>query len=417
MGGPFSRLGPIAVALVAAAIALPAPALGAAGETKMRVEVPAAAALGLLGVRIAPLKPAHGGSRTIALPAAAGLAGTATTLLRHRGGISLEAPNGRKARLTSLRLLLGERSVLEATLGGEEIDLFKVLRGGRREISPASGRVQLGDLRLRLTRPAASALAARLGLKALSASRFGSLSTDLSGLIRGDGGKATGAGGDGPVAPGGGSPAPKPTSCPLPSSAGPSADGAPPLALRPAGAVDVTAATVDWHVRESFIRYIATGEGTSPTDGATADPPVLLPGASAALSYDFHFPFASGWLDPGADPSSAADDSAALYFSGGLRFHYSGHGIDLAASAPEIELAGGNSRAIFAVSENGAAAERQVLVNLDLGRAGAITQSGSSYTYDRVPAAIPAGTASSTFAGFYAPGTDFGCFSVSFSTG
>jgi hypothetical protein len=169
-------------------------------------------------------------------------------------------------------------------------------------------------------------------------------------------------------------------------------------------------------VRESFIRYIATGEGTSVSGGATADPPVLLPGASTALSYDFRFPFAEGWVDTGANPASPADDTAALYFDGAVRFQYSGHGIDLLTADPEIELAGAASRAIFSISDNGGAAERQVLVNLDLGAAGAISQSGTSYTYERVPGAIPSGTASSLFAGFYAPGTDFGCFDVSFST-
>ena len=58
-----------------------------------------------------------------------------------------------------------------------------------------------------------------------------------------------------------------------------------------------------------------------------------------------------------------------------------------------------------------------MIVNLDLGRAAAVQVSGSTVTYDRVPGAIPAGTATSTFAGFYAPGTDFGCFTVSYSTG
>ena len=113
-------------------------------------------------------------------------------------------------------------------------------------------------------------------------------------------------------------------------------------------------------MRESFIRYIATGEGTSASGGATADPPVLLPGATTALSYDFRFPFANGWIDTGANPSSPADDTAALYFSGALRFLYSGHGIDLLTSGPEIEIAGGASRAIFSISEDGGAAERQV---------------------------------------------------------
>ncbi len=58
-----------------------------------------------------------------------------------------------------------------------------------------------------------------------------------------------------------------------------------------------------------------------------------------------------------------------------------------------------------------------MLVNLDLSRAAAISASGSTHTYERVPGAIPSGTASSVFAGFYAPGTEFGCFTVSYSTG
>ena len=404
------RLFAIAVgALALAAIALPAQSPAAiSGATKLKLDGPAADALREQGVSIAPIRPASGGARRITLPVAAGLAGSSTTLLRQRGGIELSGEEG-AARLGKLRLLLGKRSLLSAKLGGEEIDLFKVLGGGRRDVEAANGSVRFDNLGLKLTPAGAKALAAELGLKSLPARRFGTLSTKLTGLSRGDSGK-----------PGGGStpsgPAQQSNACPLPSGAGPASDGAPPEAVRPPAAVDVTGATIGWHVRESFIRYIATGEGTTPTGGASADPPVLLPGASAALSYDFHFPFAAGWLDSGADPANPADDRALLRFSGGLRFLYSGHGIDLLTASPEIELNGGASRAIFAVAEDGGAAQRQVLVNLDLSRAGSISRSGSSYVYDRVPGAVPAGTASSTFAGFYAPGTDFGCFTVSFST-
>jgi len=406
--GDIRRLGIAAVALATAAIAMPAGALGASGQTKLKLDGPAANALREQGVRIAPIKPARGGSRAVSLPVAAGLASTRTTLLRQRGGLALTAPGGDIARLTSLRLLLGKRSLVEAKLGGEEIDLFEVMRGGRREFGPASGKVQLSGLRLKLTPGAAKALAGRLDLKPVPAERFGSLATKLSGLARGEGNAGGG--------PAGGGPATKSTACPAPGSAGPPAEGTPPALARPVGAVDVTAASIRWRVRESFIRYIATGEGTSVSAGATADPPVLLPGASTPLSYDFRFPFANGWIDTGANPASPADDTAALYFDGAVRFQYSGHGIDLLTSGPEIELAGPASRAIFAISENGGAAERQVLVNLDLGAAAGISQSGTSYTYERVPGAIPSGTASSVFAGFYAPGTDFGCFDVSFST-
>ena len=277
-----------------------------------------------------------------------------------------------------------------------------------------TGKVRLEGLRLKLTPAAARALAPRLGLDTLPPQRFATLSTALSGLTRGDSGAP--AAGGGPATPTG--PGQKSTACPLPSGAGPAPEDPLPVLGRPPSADDVVGATIEWRVRESFIRYIATGEGTSVSGGATADPPVLLPGASAALSYGFHFPFAGGsWHDAGANPADPADDSALVRFGGAVRFLYSGHGIDLSTAQPEIEIAGAKSRAIFSVSESGGAPTRQVLINLDLSRAGAISASGNGFTYERVPGAIPAGTAASTFAGFYAPGTDFGCATVSFTTG
>ncbi len=410
---PTSRLGGFAtVAIAAAAIALPAQALGADGETKLTLDGPAANALREQGVRITPIKPGSGGGRRVSLPVAAGLAGSSTTLLRHRGGISLTSADGGRARLTKLRLLLGDRSLVEAELGGEEIDLFKVLPGGRREIDAATGSVRLDGLRLKLTRGGARTLAARLGLDALAPRRFGTLASDLAGLTRGGGG---GAAGGSPSSPG--EAARKSTACPLPSGAGPAPEEPLVPAPRPLSATDVVAASIDWQVRESFIRYIGTGEGTSVSGGATADPPVLLSGASAALSYGFHFPFAAGgWHDAGANPADPADDSALVRFGGAVRFLYSGHGIDLTTAEPEIEIAGAKSRAIFSIAESGGAPQRQVLINLDLSRATAISASGHSFTYERVPGAIPSGTATSTFAGFYAPGTDFGCATVSFTT-
>jgi hypothetical protein len=391
---------------------LPAPARGAADTTTLKLDGPAAASLREQGVRIVPLKPASGSQERIVLPVAAGLAGATTTLLRHRGAISLRTANGQKLRLAKLTLVLGKGPRLTAKLGGEDVDLFRVLRGGRRDVDPVAGRVTLNNLRLALTPVAAREIDERLSLsmgrkvvRGLTSRPIGALSASVSGL-------------DAAGTPAGKSPGAQQqaATCPLPGGAGPAPEEPLPVATRPLGAADIVGATIDWQVRESFIRYIGTGEGTSVSGGATASPPVLLPGASAALSYGFQLPFASGWHDDGADPADPADDSALVRFGGAVRFQYSGHGIDLTTAEPEIEIAGAKSRAIFSIAESGKPAQRQVLINLDLSRAGAIKAAGNSFTYERVPGAIPAGTASSTFAGFYAPGTDFGCATVSFST-
>jgi len=395
-----------ALAAVVAAL-VPSAARGAGDTTTLKLDGPAAKSLRDQGVRIVPLKPASGGPRQIVLPVAAGLAGATTTLLRQRGAISLQAPGGKALRLAKLRLVLGKDSRLTAKLGGADVDLFRVLQGGRRDVDPVAGSVALGRLRLKLTATAARQIGERLALERLRPRRFGTLSATVSGL-------------DAAGAPAAKTPAAQQqsTACPLPSGAGPTPEEPLPVATRPPSATDITAATIDWQVRESFIRYIGSGEGTSVSGGATADPPVLLPGASAALSYGFGFPFAGGsWHDSGANPASPADDTALLRGGGAVRFLYSGHGIDLTTAEPEIEIAGANSRAIFAIAESGGAPERQVLVNLDLSRAAAVKSSGNAFTYERVPGAIPSGTAASTFAGFYAPGTDFGCVTVSFATG
>lgn len=373
------------------------------GHGTLKLNGAAAQALRASGVRIAPLGAAAGGAQQVVFPVRAGLVGSSVTVLRLGGGISL-THGKRRLKLAGLRLTLGRRASVAGKIGGESLALFQVLKGGRREIDATRGSVRLSGLRLKLRRSVAREMGQRLRLQQHLPLTFGVLSVTKDGLALGS-----------PPSPGGSEPAN--TGCPLPSTAGPAPEEPPPLAARPPGAVDVTAATISWDVRESFIRYINTGEGTSVFGGTTAAAPEVRPGSSVSLTYTFGFPFASGWHHPGANPSDPADDRAALYYSGGVRFLYSAHGIDLRTSAPEIELAGGASRAIFAVAEEEAAAERQVIVNLDLARAASVHASGATVTYERVPGAIPSGTATSVFAGFYAPGTDFGCFTVSYSTG
>ena len=391
-------------AVLAAILSLPLPsALAADGTSTLRLNGPAAKALRAEGVELSAVKPATGGAQKVVFPIAASLAGKATTLVRHRGAISLQA--GKKAlRVANLTLVLDKRARVEAKLGGERLDLFRVT-GGKRLVDPTAGSINLSGLRLKLTADGAREIGERLGLDSLRSQAFGQLATRVGSVPSGGGPSGGGGGG-----------AAQSSTCPLPSAVGPTPEEPLPAKVKPLGAVDVTSAALDWHVRDSFIRYINTGEGTSVSGGATAAPPVLLPEASQALSYDFRFPFTGGWLDPGASPE-AGDDTALVDFSGAVRFHYSAHGIDLSTADPEIEIAGANSRAIFAISEAGAAAKRQVLINLDLSRAAGVSVSGNTHTYERVPGAIPPGTASSTFAGFYTPGTEFGCVTVSFTTG
>ncbi len=395
-------------ALAAVAVLCTAPAAqGAAGATTMALNGPAAKALQESGVRIAASGAAKNGPNRIVLPVRSGLAGATTTLVRHRGGILLDA-DGAKLRLSSIGISLGRRSLVTARARGKEIDLFRIL-GGKRRVDAGAGTVKLAALRLKLTGAAAALIDRDLDPDLPSEQlrkRFAGLSTSATGLLAG--------GSESPdAAPGGPAGA---SGCPLPSGAGPAPENPPPVATPPSGALGVTSASIDWHVRESFIRYINTGEGTSVSGGASADPPVLLGGASTPLTYDFHFPFAKGWHHAGANPADPADDTAAIYFGGAVRFLYSGHGIDLTTAEPEIEIAGGGSRAIFSIKEDADPAKRQVLVNLDLSRAATISASGNAHVYERVPGAIPSGTASSVFAGFYSPGTDFGCFTVRYTT-
>ena len=150
-----------AVALAAAVVltAPAAPAVAAPGQAALEIGGPAAQTLRAEGVKIAPLGAAKGGAKRIVLPVRTGLVGTTATILRFGGAVSLR--RGKQAlRLSDLRLTLGRRNGLAGKLGGEASGLFRVLKGGEREIDPARGSARLSGLRLRLSRPAARALAA-----------------------------------------------------------------------------------------------------------------------------------------------------------------------------------------------------------------------------------------------------------------
>jgi hypothetical protein len=167
----------------------------------------------------------------------------------------------------------------------------------------------------------------------------------------------------------------------------------PAVPARPAGAVDVTAATVTWHVRDSFVRYLAAGEGITATRGATAEPPATTPESDTPLVYDFHFALRDGWRDP-------AGGRAYLRFAGRVTFSYRDHGIDLDVNDLEVELDGARSRAIARFTGRGDTRpgnRRGVLVDID--PAAGLAQ---------MPGTIPRDTAGAIFAGYYLAGDPFG---------
>jgi hypothetical protein len=175
--------------------------------------------------------------------------------------------------------------------------------------------------------------------------------------------------------------------------------------------VDVTSASIDWHVRPSWIRYVPVND---PFAGAWRAPATTTPECGEPSdhtyghsdTYAFHFPFARGWYH---QPSG----TAAVYFTGGVNFKFEAHGIDLDTKDPEIEVNGASSRAIFRFDgrgETNPGNKRGVLVDL---APGSPSVAGRSVTWDRMPGAIPGdGGSQSVFAGFYLPGERFGCVSL-----
>ena len=352
-----------------------APAQAATGTTTLVLGGAADAGLRATGVTVAPLAPATRAGRTFTLSASARTANPAR--VRHRGGLRLRSRAGRTLGLAAPRVELGALPALTARVAGRRRTLASVRLGRGDVVDRAADSVRIAGARVVLTRGGGALLRKRLGLRGRPTGRIATLAVRA---------------------------APQPPA-PLPGPPpGPSPSTEPIPAARPATAVDVASAQVTWHVRESFIRYIATGEGTSVHDGAVAGEPVLAEGSDVPLTYDFGFPFGAGWFDP-------VSGRAAVRFGGRVHFSFSGHGIALDAAAPELELDGAGSRAIMRI--NG---RREVLVDLRLGEAVAQTVDGMTRTYVQVPGRIPAGTGDSVFAGFYLAGDPFGWFTLSFAT-
>jgi Htaa len=383
-------------ALTAAAAATPAAAQGT-GTTTIAPKGKAVKSLRSQGVKVRTFGPARTRRGRFVLPVSGGLV-SSSAILNQKGGLRLSRRvRGKRRRvdLKRLQLRLGRKSEIVGYLGGNRFAIFSVKApSSRLSLGAANGSASLSGGSVALTRRAGKAIKRKLGLRRMPVGAFGSVSVDA--LVNGSGGSGGG--------PGAGNPGGGPTSGPISDE--------PPVLARPEGAQDVTGASIDWHVRPSWIRYVPVND---PFAGATASPPTTTPECGEASdatygaldTYQFHFPFARGWYH---QPSGMA----AVYFSGAVTFKYPDHGIDLDTKEPEIEInPGGQSRAIFRFDGRGGTNpgnKRGVFVNLAPGTPSSL---GGSVTWDKMPGTIPNdGGSQAVFAGFYPPGARFGCISL-----
>jgi hypothetical protein len=339
-----------ALLALAAVLATAAPAAAAEGTVTIRLgRALAADGISAGGTRLAVVTGTYRAAPTL------GLRGT--LVLRH---------GTRSARFTALRATAGVRATtLSATLAGRRVTLLR--SSGRATLDAAAFRVRLRPSPARLTADGARAIAGRLGLPRLAADPVATLAVDAT------------------------LPPPEPQ-----------------RPARPASAVDVTGASVLWHVRDSFVQYISTGEGISASRGATAEDATVRPGSDARLRYDFSFRFRDGWYDP-------VGGAANVRFSGRVRFAWKAHGIDLVAADPELELVPGTSRAVMRFGGASSPGDRRaVLVEL---APEAPVADGPARTWAPMPGTLPAGTSASVFAGYYLPGDPFGSFALALRTG
>lgn len=391
------------VALVTAALlicAFPTSA-GAAEATGNTTLVVAKGKAKLLKKRAIGLRGIGGAvteGRRTRLQVGGGVVGADGARLTNKGALRLISGKGRKrrvVRLTQLRTVLGPRSLLLGKLNGrgKRRVLFRLrAHPSRLALDGLQGTASLRRARLIWNRGAVRAVSRRLRAAVprgtLGIARVGAVATGTE----------------------------VPASGPI--------SGEPPRLARPASAVDVTGATITWHVRSSWIGYLQTESPKSraeETEGAIPGPAVVesehpclddAGGESKPLVYDYTFPFTEGWYDD-------ATGTAALYARGGLRSLYPGHGIDFTLREPEIEINGGTSRVISRVAGSGDTAYSNTrAAMLDLTLPGSVTESApNSFGFaDPIRGRLTA-DGLSVFGTYYESNPGFGCFSVSFSTG
>jgi Htaa len=371
-------------------------AVEATGNTTLVVSAGKAKVLAKRGIRLAGIRGATTEGRETRLQVAGGTIGSDAASLNNEGALRFLAGNGRSRRvvkLTGLQTRLGPNPSLSGKLKGKGKP--RVLFDLRAQPAALSldglrGTASLRNARLVWRRGGANVVGKRLGVR---------IPKGALGTLRASAVAATGA--DTPV------------SGPI--------DTEPPLLARPASAVDVTGATVTWHVRDSWIAYansevlpaaldgVAPGAKKPEADHVCPDNPA----DRGEFVFDFTFPFANGWYDP---PSG----TTALYTGGAVQYRYPSRGINLTTRNPEIEINGAASRVIVRLQGSESTSypdSRTAMLNLNLTGAPVESPPGT-FTYSNPIRSSLDPNGQSIFAGFYPPPNNgFGCFSISFSTG
>ncbi len=387
----------LAALALASALAAPATAgaAGPTGNTTLVLGKGQAELLDQRGITFAAVGGADTSGRETRLQISGGVIDTAGARLSHSGALRIARGSGRARRVVRLAApqleLTPQRSFLSAKLAGKRRAVFDLkLKPGALAIDPVKSSLQVHKAQLVWNRASRRVIAERLGAR-LPRGVLGGLRSSAATL----GSEADERG--------------------LPS-------GEPPLLARPASAIDVSGATLTWHVRDSWIRYSNSEVAPQAIEGATAQPAIPesshpcpdRPAETApTLVYSYSFPFANGWYDP---PTG----TTALYQSGGIRFSYPSRGIDLTMRNPEIEINGAASRVILRLRHNDGADPRSPFLSLAVS-APPVESPLGTFTYSApVRSAITAEgrTAFGSFGSIYSPPNDgFGCFAISFTTG
>lgn len=349
------------------------------------------------GVRQRLILPANGFTGRPTYPLGKVSLGRKAAGVTLRGGIRLlPTRRGRATTITGLKLVSrpGSRPVVNGRISGRWIRVFN-LRGAKVRRNLSTGVLTVSGGSAVLSGRAAQILNRRLGLRGYRAIGAGRAWGRFS-VFAFRNNKVKDPEAETPVEPA--------------------------FLERPMGADDIVSATIKWRVRESFIRYVAVGAGTSVADGATADPPEVFEGA-APLTYSFNFQFTDGWAAGGAGPS-------AIHAGGKVGFRHCQNTINFTVADPELELNGDSlSRLIFRVDGTDGTAfpnSRAVMVDLVPSLA-TKTVVGTTTTLTDIPAYVPQ-EATGIFADFYPPypgspddpaaaASRFGSVTVSYTTG